>query len=46
MEVNLIEWAKEVRDQDLMVETWMLEIEGRKLLTELYPWKLRHECKL
>ena len=36
MESKLIDWIREVREQDFIVETWMLVIEGRKLLEALY----------
>ena len=45
MESKLIDWIREVREQDFIVETWMLVIEGRKLLEALYPWVFKNECK-
>ena len=42
MEEKLSTWLKEARDQDIIVETWMLSLEGKKILHDLYPWKFHN----
>ena len=39
MEDRVSLWLTEVRGQDIIVETWMLPYEGKKILHQLYPWK-------
>ena len=37
MDKKLAEWVKETRNLGIPVETFMLEMEGTRIMKELYP---------
>ena len=45
METQLRDWLNNARKLNIIIETWMIRIEGKRILCELYPGKFKNNVE-
>ena len=45
METQLFDWLNNARKLNLIIETWMIRMEGKRILCELYPDKFKNNVE-